>query len=194
MTHPATSPLPQTSFLRLLESEAPTLSGNSAIRYAVFADLDRSQIFLTITTNRGGGNWNREVVSLTNIETALAEVPAGEPFGSKVLRLAFVGRSNNNAPFMAAALVHAGLMAPAKDMKHKLVRAGDWTTWANTMLARDGEPIHFPPTAPAEGQSAPPTLSVASDSGKPAKKGKRTSSAPAPTPDPDGEAEHADHP
>lgn len=193
MTAP-TSPILQTSYLRLLEADAPTLSGNSAIRYAVFADPERNQIFLTIVANRGGGNWNREVVSLADIETALADVPLGEPFGSKVLRLAFVGRSNNNAPFMAAALVHAGLLAPAEGIKHKLVRAGDWTNWVNTMLARDGEPILFPPTAPSAEQTVVPPSSQVPASSKPTKKGKRSAPLSPTTTGQNEESDHADHP
>lgn len=199
MSHPAnptnpTSPGPQTSYLRLLEADAPTLSGSSAIRYAVFASPDRSQVFLTIVGNRGGGNWNREVVSLADVETALADVPAGEPFGSKLLRLAFVGRSNNNPPFLAAALVHAGLLAPAEGVKHKLVRTGDWAAWADGMLAHEGEPVLFPPGTPATGHTAEPSTSPATTAGKPPKKGKRSVTSAAPATDQHEENDHADHP
>ncbi|GLT21363.1 hypothetical protein GCM10007933_08150 [Zoogloea oryzae] len=199
MSHPAnptnpTSPGPQTSYLRLLEADAPTLSGSSAIRYAVFASPDRSQVFLTIVGNRGGGNWNREVVSLADIETALADVPAGEPFGSKLLRLAFVGRSNNNPPFLAAALVHAGLLAPAEGVKHKLVRTGDCAAWADGMLAHEGEPVLFPPGTPASAHTAEPSTSPATTAGKPLKKGKRSATNAAPAADQHEESDHADHP
>ena len=198
MSHPAnptnpTSPGPQTSYLRLLEADAPTLSGSSAIRYAVFASPDRSQVFLTIVGNRGGGNWNREVVSLADIETALADVPAGEPFGSKLLRLAFVGRSNNNPPFLAAALLHAGLLAPAEGVKHKLVRTGDWAAWADGMLAHEGEPVLFPPGTPASGHTAEPSASSAATAGRPTKKGKRSVTSAAPATDQHEENDHADH-
>ena len=188
-----TPPTPQTSYLHLLEADAPTLSGSSAIRYAVFANPERNQIFLTIVGNRGGGNWNREVVSLADIETALADVPAGEPFGSKVLRLAFVGRSNNNPPFLAAALVHAGLLAPAEGVKHKLVRTGDWTAWADAMLAHEGEPILFPPSVPASTQAPVASSGPAPSVGKPAKKGKRGATSTSPAAGPHEEGDHADH-
>ena len=199
MSHPAnptnpTSPGPQTSYLRLLEADAPTLSGSSAIRYAVFASPERSQVFLTIVGNRGGGNWNREVVSLADIETALADMPAGEPFGSKLLRLVFVGRSNNNPPFLAAALVHAGLLAPAEGVKHKLVRTGDWAAWADGMLAHEGEPILFPPTVPASTQAAVTSSDPTPSVDKPAKKGKRGATSAPPAAGQHGESDHADHP
>lgn len=192
-TSPA-NPTAQTTYLHLLEADAPTLSGNSAIRYAVFANPERNQIFLTIVGNRGGGNWNREVVSLADIETTLADVPAGEPFGSKVLRLAFVGRSNNNPPFLAAALVHAGLLAPAEGVKHKLVRTGDWTAWADAMLVREGEPILFPASVPTSTQAAVSSPDQAPSVGKPAKKGKRGSTSALPAAGQREESDHADHP
>ena len=135
-----------------------------------------------------------EIVSLADIETALADVPLGEPFGSKVLRLAFVGRSNNNAPFMAAALVHAGLLAPAEGIKHKLVRAGDWTNWVNTMLARDGEPILFPPTVPGAEETVVPPSSHVPASSKQTKKGKRSAPLSPATAGQNEESNHADHP
>ena len=192
-TNPA-SPTSQTTYLHLIEADAPTLSGSSTIRYAVFANPERSQIFLTIVGNRGGGNWNREVVSLADIETALADVPSGEPFGSKVLRLAFVGRSNNNPPFLAAALVHAGLLAPAEGVKHKLVRTGDWATWADAMLAHEGEPILFPPNVPASAQAPVASSDTAPSVGKPSKKGKRGATSAPPVTDQREESDHADHP
>ena len=202
MSHPAnptnpgnpTSPTSQTSYLHLLEADAPTLSGSSAIRYAVFANPERNQIFLTIVGNRGGGNWNREVVSLADVETALADVPAGEPFGSKLLRLAFVGRSNNNPPFLAAALVHAGLLTPAEGVKHKLVRTGDWAAWADAVLTREGEPILFPPTVPASTQATMTSLAPAPSVDKPAKKGKRGATSASPAAGQREESDHADHP
>lgn len=183
-----------TAYLRLVEDRAPTLSGRSAIRYAVFADPARTQVYLAVVANEGGGNWNREVVRLTDIEAALAGLPAGEPFGSKALRSAFAGRSSNNSPFYGAAMVHAGLLAPAEGVKHQLVRVGDWSAWAAAMLAREGEEVMFPPAAVqapvAERAPAPPAVKPASD--KPAGKGRRGRLAAAPAPS--GEDVDADHP
>lgn len=183
----------QTNYLQVLEADAPTLSGSSTIRYAVFASPDRSQVFLTIVGNRGGGNWNREVVSLADVETAIADVPAGEPFGSKLLRLAFVGRSNNNPPFLAAALVHTGLLARAEGVKHKLVRTGDWNAWTEAMLACEGEPVLFPPTVSGDEQTVVPTSGPATVSSKPAKKGKRSATMSPPAANQHEESDHADH-
>lgn len=182
-----------TAYLRLAEDRARTLSGRSAIRYAVFADPARTQVYLAVVANEGGGNWNREAVRLTDIEAALAGLPAGEPFGSKALRSAFAGRSSNNAPFLAAAMVHAGLLAPAEGAKHQLVKAGDWSAWAAAMLAREGEEVLFPPTpagqAPvAEPAPAPPAVKPASD--KPVGKGRRGKAAPPVIPEEDGDADH----
>lgn len=189
-TSPAVVPA---AYLRLVEDRAPTLSGRSAIRYAVFTDPARTQVYLAVVANEGGGNWNREAVRLADVEAALAGLPAGEPFGSKLLRSAFAGRSSNNAPFLAAALVHAGLLAPAEGVKNQLVKAGDWSDWAAAMLAREGEAVMFPPGAVqapvAEPAPAPPGDKPASD--KPAGKGRRGKTAPSA---PSEEVIDADHP
>lgn len=153
-------PVVQTPYLQLTEDRAPTLSGRSAVRYAVFADPARARVFLAIVANEGGGNWNKEAVALANLEAALANVPAGAPFATKILRAAITGRSTNNAGFIAAALVHAGLLAPAADAKHKLVKTGDWSGWAARMLALDGEEILFPPNAPGAPQAPEPPTAV----------------------------------
>lgn len=180
----------QANYLQVLEADAPTLSGSSTIRYAVFTDAKRSQVFLTIVANRGGGNWNREVVSLADIETVLGDVPAGEPFASKLLRQVFVGRSNNNATFLAAALVHAGLLATAPGVKHKLVVVGGWTAWQAEMLARDGEAVVFPPGA----GDALPEVPVVPVAGKKAKRSGRRATGDADANANDEDGRHADHP
>ena len=126
----------QTPYRKVIEARAPTLSGSSGIRYAVLTDPGRSRIFLTILANEGGGNFNREIVAFDDIEEAIADQPAEMPFGVKVFRVAFIGKSNNNAGFLAAALVHAGLLAPSA-VKHQYLKAGDWPAFEADMLARD---------------------------------------------------------
>lgn len=182
-----------TTYLRLVEDRAPTLSGRSAIRYAVFADPARTQVFLAVTGNEGGGTWTKAPVRLADVEAALAEVPAGTPFRSKLLRASCPGRSANDAPFAAAALIHAGLLAPAEGVKHQLVRVGDWSAWAAAMLAREGEPVMFPPTPAGKApvaEPAPPPPGVKPASDKPAGKGRRGKAPPPAPSEEDGDADH----
>jgi hypothetical protein len=143
----------QTAYRLVLEARAPTLSGSGGIRYAVLTDPGRSRVFLTILTNEGSGNFNREIVAFDDIEEAIADQPADTRFGVKVFRVAFIGKSNNNAGFLAAALVHAGLLAPS-GVKHQYLKSGDWPAFEADMLARDvAETFLFPPTLPEAGQA-----------------------------------------
>lgn len=144
----------QAPYRQVIEARAPTLSGSGAIRYAVLTDPGCSRVFLTILANEGGGNFNREIVAFDDIEEAIADQPADTPFGVKVFRVAFIGKSNNNAGFLAAALVHAGLLAPSA-VKHQYLKTGDWPAFEADMLARDtAETFLFPPTLPEAGQAA----------------------------------------
>lgn len=149
-----------TTYHRLLESRAPTLSGSSAIQYALLADPDHAQVFLLITAAEGGGNFNREVVGIDVLEAVVDAAPAGKPFGSKQLKGGFSGRSNNNAPYACAALIAQGLLAKSSEAKFGLVKAGDWDAWRLQMMALPGEAFVFPP-APVE--AASPALSASAE-------------------------------
>ena len=163
----------QTPYRKVIEARAPTLSGSSGIRYAVLTDPGRSRVFLTILANEGGGNFNREIVAFDDIEEAIADLPAEMPFGVKVFRVAFIGKSNNNAGFLAAALVHAELLAPS-EVKHKYLKTGDWPAFEADMLARDAaETFLFPPTLPDTGQAVVTPAEVIPVLDKPAKANRR---------------------
>lgn len=164
------APAPPTLYHRLLDARAPTLSGSSAIQYAVLADPDHRHLHLLITAAEGGGNFNREVVSLDALEAAIDAAPASKPFVSKQLRAAFRGKSNNNAPYACAALLDQGLLAKSAAAKFGLVKAGDWEAWRLQRMAMEGEPYLFPPL-PAAVPAAETT--PAPDTGKRKKKGWR---------------------
>lgn len=189
--------LAQTAYRQVIEARAPTLSGSGGIRYAVLTDPGRSRVFLTILANEGGGNFNREIVAFDDIEEAIADQPAETPFGVKVFRVAFIGKSNNNAGFLAATLVHAGLLAPS-EVKHKYLKVGDWPAFEAGVLARDdAETFLFPPVLPEAVQAVVSAGGAASVADKPGKKNRRggnrlipVEAAPAEV----GGGEHADHP
>lgn len=162
--------LAPTLYHRLLDARVPTLSGSSAIQYAVLADPEHHHLHLLITAAEGGGNFNREVVSLDALEAAIDAAPAGKPFVSKQLRAAFRGRSNNNAPYACAALLDQGLLAKSPTAKFGLVKAGDWAGWRRERLAMEGEPYLFPPL-PAAAPAAETTPTP--DTGKRKKKDRR---------------------
>lgn len=146
-----------TTYHRVLASRAPTLSGSSAVQYALLTDPDHAQVFLLITAAEGGGNFNREVVALDDLEAVVNAAPAGKPFGSKQLKGGYQGRSNNNAPYACAALLAQGLLAKSPDSKFGLIKAGDWDAWRLQMMALPGEVFVFPPVVLETPPSAAPT-------------------------------------
>lgn len=85
------------------------------ITYVLLADIgDDAERHLAVIANEGGGLWCKETVRLDTLEAVL-DAHAGQPFPTKALRGAMVGRSNNNPPFCVAVLKDLGLAVPAPD-------------------------------------------------------------------------------
>lgn len=140
---------------RLLKNDlAAKLSARSQGGITYYLLADETELYLAIVGNEGGGLWSKEVVSLTAIEAAIEA--AGEPFATKALRSAIVGRSSNNAPFTCAVLRDLGLIAPAPEKVHQHIKTGDWPAFREHWLAQAGEAILYPAPgeAKAEGHEA----------------------------------------
>lgn len=146
----------QTPYLRLHTDHAPKLAARAmgGVTYEVLSNPEKTQLFIIVVANDGGGNWNREVVSLQEIEKALKGQDKA-PFPSRIFRGVFRGRSSNNAGFLAAVLAKEGLLAPAPEVKHKLALAGDWAAWQSGLLSKSGESILIPPVLPEAATKAP---------------------------------------
>jgi len=161
---------------RLLRDDiAPKLSGRSgaAVAFLLLADLPDTpapDLFVAVTANVGGGGlWSKEAVPLaavaTAIDTWLSAQPASDsgatpadaprPFPTRALAAAYAGRSNNNAPFLAACLRHLGLLAAAPDTPHHHVLAANLDAFRQHGLAQAGEPTTYPP-APEPHRHADP--------------------------------------
>jgi hypothetical protein len=132
---------PATKVLRA--GVADKLSGRSlgAIHYEVGEDAD-GEVKLRLTRNEGGGTFSKEWLSLPRIAEAVAEPDqAGRSFHATRLKSAFAGRSTNNAPFLAAALVAEGLLAKSDEETRKVMlrvaRAPE--SWPDAL--RQGKPL-----------------------------------------------------
>ncbi|WP_278362227.1 hypothetical protein [Stutzerimonas kunmingensis] len=135
---------------RLLKNDlAAKLSARSQGGITYYLLADGAELYIAIVGNEGGGLWSKEVVSLTAIEAAIEA--AGEPFATKALRAAIVGRSSNNAPFTCAVLRDLDLIAPAPDKAHQHIKTGDWPAFREHWLAQAGEDILYP--APVEAKA-----------------------------------------
>lgn len=127
---------------RLLKNDlAAKLSARSQGGITYYLLADEAELYIAIVGNEGGGLWSKEVVSLTAIEAAIEA--AGEPFATKALRSAIVGRSSNNAPFTCAVLRDLGLIAPAPEKAHQHIKTGDWPAFREHWLAQAGEAILY---------------------------------------------------
>ena len=174
MPKPKTSPDLTPKPYRLLKSDiAAKLSARSqgGITYVLLADIgDDAELHIAVTANEGGGLWSKEAVSLTTIE-AVIDAHAGQPFPTKALRSAMVGRSSNNPPFCLAVLKDLGLVALAPDKAHQHVKAGDWAAFRAEWLAKiseAGEPVIYPEPKPDTTEATPATTSAAPDEAEPA--------------------------
>lgn len=162
---------------RLLKTDvAAKLSARSrgGITYLLLAREDDPALFLAVTANEGGGLWSREAVGLDTLEKILSPY-ADQPFPTKALRGALVGRSSNNPPFVCAVLRDLGLIAPGPDKAHQHVRIGDWQAFREEWLSAPGEQVMYPPVAEEAADAAAPTVGAEATKDEPAKpaKGKR---------------------
>lgn len=147
---------------RLLKTDlSAKLSARSSggITYLLLANEDDPALYLAVTANEGGGLWSKEAVCLDTIEKVLAPY-ADQPFPTKALRSAVVGRSSNNPPFLCAVLKDLGLIAKSPDKAHQHVKSGDWQAFREEWLSAPGETIFYPPVVEAD---KAPDATVASE-------------------------------
>lgn len=144
------------------------------ICYQILTDSLRQDPSFKIVGNEGGGYFSKEVVAFGNVEACLAAHPQDQPFPSKLLQMAFTGRSSNNAGFLAAILRAEGLLAVARDTEGRHVISGDWAAWKASVLAGPGQPVESEPACKeekAEGNEA--ATSSADDAKDPPRRGKK---------------------
>lgn len=110
---------------------------NAGIGYKISCNPGRTTLYFSITDNSSGGCFSNEYLCTDRIREILQNLdqPA---FPSKALKTAFVGKSSNNAGFLAAILHAEGLLARAPVNEAKHVLAGDWNDWKTALLAQAG--------------------------------------------------------
>lgn len=131
--------------LKLATARKTSQRATGEITYRVLCDEQRERIFLTIVSNDGGGYFSKEILPFDGVERCLATFVDGKPLPAKALRDAFVGKSVNNAGFLAAILVAEGLLSGVPDMTHQYQLVGNWSDWKEAMVCADGTP-YVPPT------------------------------------------------
>ncbi len=108
---PSKGTVPAVSMRILKINVCPSLSGRSELTYHLGCNVE-GDIHFRVTHNSGTGQFNSDPISLSLIEKALLEYPAGKPITSAVLRPLFRGKSSNSPAFLFAALKAEGMLMP----------------------------------------------------------------------------------
>jgi hypothetical protein len=125
------------------------------IHYRVLSDQD-NRLYFNITGNDDGGYYSKEIIPFDVIEELVKTIKPNVAISSSLFRSAFIGRSNNNAAFLAAILRAEKLLAPMADaVKKHTVEAG-WDRWQTDMLKNIPKAKPFEPEVvkPAKGKKS----------------------------------------
>ena len=96
----------------LKTSECPSLSGSSILTYKIGCNDDKD-VCLSIVGNTGKGIFNRDWISLEEIDSLLAAEKG--PITSGSLKELFDGKSSNSAGFVLAVILSEGLLKVSLD-------------------------------------------------------------------------------
>ena len=103
------------------------------IHYRVLSDQDQ-KLYFNITANDDGGYYSKEIIPFDSVEELVKNIKPNVAISSSLFIPAFIGRSNNNAAFLAALLRAEKLLSPMADaVKKHTVEAG-WDRWQTDML------------------------------------------------------------
>ena len=124
------------------EAQASKLSSSAEgkITYQLALSTDRKHVLIALLDSGSQGYFSREWINTDAILEILEGLcQRAEAFPSKVLLSAFVGRSSNNAPFLAAALLAEKLLGRDGKLESKLRGMGDASSWKKSVLALKGK-------------------------------------------------------
>ena len=91
----------------LKTSECPSLSGSSILTYQIGCN-EKNELHLSLTGNTGKGIFNKDWISLEEIDSLLATEKG--PITSGSLKELFDGKSSNSAGFVLAVILSEGLL------------------------------------------------------------------------------------
>ena len=114
------------------------------IHYRVLSDQD-NRLYFNITGNDDDGYYSKEIIPFDSVEELVKNITPNVAISSSLFRSAFIGRSNNNAAFLAALLRAEKLLSPMADaVKKHTVEAG-WDRWRTEMLKNVPKAKSFEP-------------------------------------------------
>lgn len=110
-----------TPFRILKIAHCPSVSGKSTLTYHIGCDAE-GDIHLRIQANSASGMFSQEWVAWTAIEDMLNRQVSG--FTSAAFRSLILGKSQNNAGFLLAVLLHEQLVVRVGDQKRSYTGLG----------------------------------------------------------------------
>jgi hypothetical protein len=125
----------KTKYLSLKSSKTTKigLRTEGYIHYRVLSDQDQ-KLYFNITGNDDDGYYSKEIIPFNVIEELVKNIKPNVAISSSLFKSAYIGRSNNNAAFLAALLREEKLLSPMADaVKKHTVEAG-WDQWRTDML------------------------------------------------------------
>jgi hypothetical protein len=152
MTQPET-PMPTSTppaYLSLKVGQAIKTGSRSQgyLHYRILTDTAQQQLFITLIGNDGDGCYSKEIIPFSQIEQCLHGIDTSKPIASKRFQPAFIGKSANNAGFLAAILRAELLLAPAPDAVHQHAVQPDWPAWKTALLALAPKAKPYQPEPP----------------------------------------------
>ena len=130
--------------LKLSKTTKIGLRTEGYIHYRVLSDQD-NRLYFNITGNDDDGYYSKEIISFDSVEELVKNIKPNVAISSSLFIPAFIGRSNNNAAFLAALLRAEKLLSPMADaVKKHTVEAG-WDRWRTDMLKNAPKAKSFEP-------------------------------------------------
>jgi len=130
------------------------------IHYRILTDQTHQQLYIFITGNDDDGYYSKEIVPFDKVEECLQDIKSNIPIASKLFKNAFIGKSNNNAAFMAAILREEKLIAPMNDAVRKHTLQPGWDNWKAGILKDAAK------AKPYEPELAKPKVAIKKESDK----------------------------
>ena len=113
-TNPETSPESGPEIRILKTASCRSLSGKSNLTFNSGCS-PAGEIQFQVIANDGGGYFNDDWVAQSSIQAVLDKLPKGSPITSATFRAIYPSKSTNSPGFLAAILLHCGLLQPSKD-------------------------------------------------------------------------------
>lgn len=160
MSSPDSKTLPPEPVTPLRQHAIPKLSERAMGLMTYQVGLGTSgTVYVAIVGNENGGYFSREWLPVPRIlDTIHSRLDTENPtFPTRLLRSAFVNRSNNNGGFLAALLRHEALLVPG-ELPHLHRCRDDWDTWIEQQRKdfEAGVRLEVPEEAPESAMPATP--------------------------------------